>query len=102
RERGPGPLIPHDITIYTDRPLPAHIRPGHTLSEEDVAELERLLARRDRKLEYLYGRAIDYAQPTLRARCEQSGVEATPRPLTLARRALRRVVERTVARGARR
>ncbi|MBY0277292.1 2OG-Fe(II) oxygenase [Candidatus Binatia bacterium] len=66
RERPDGPLIPHDITIYTDRPLPERIAPGRTLTDEDVRELQTLLARRDRKLEYLYGRAIDYAQPTLR------------------------------------
>jgi 2-oxoglutarate-Fe(II)-dependent oxygenase superfamily protein len=66
REVPPGPLIPHDITIYTDRPLPNHIRAGWTLSDDDIRELEALLGRRDRKLQYLYGRAIDYAQPTLR------------------------------------
>ncbi|MEW6271244.1 MAG: 2OG-Fe(II) oxygenase [Thermodesulfobacteriota bacterium] len=103
RERPPVPLIPHDITIYTDRPLPEHIRAGHTLSADDVGELERLLARRDRKLEYLYGRAIDYAQPTLRARVEaQGGADAEPSTVALALRKLKRVAERTVARGARR
>lgn len=103
RERPALPLIPHDITIYTDRPLPEHIRPGHTLSDTDVRELETLLARRDRKLEYLYGRAIDYAQPTLRARiAEHGGAEAEPSTLALALRKLRRVAERTVARQARR
>lgn len=64
-ERPPCPLIPYDITIYTDRPLPERIRPGRALTSEDVAELETLLTRRDRKLEYLYGRAICYAQPAL-------------------------------------
>jgi hypothetical protein len=67
RERPGCQLIPHDITIYTDRPLPEHIQPGRTLTREDVGELQTLLARRDRKLEYLYGRAICYAQPTLEA-----------------------------------
>jgi len=67
RERPGCQLIPHDITIYTDRPLPERIHPGRTLTQEDVAELQTLLARRDRKLEYLYGRALCYAQPTLEA-----------------------------------
>ena len=65
RARPPLQMIPHDITIYTDRPLAEHIRPGRELTPEDVFELECLLARRDRKLEYLYGRAIDYAQKAL-------------------------------------
>jgi hypothetical protein len=67
RERPGCQLIPHDITIYTDRPLPERIRTGRTLTDEDVFELQALLSRRDRKLEYLYGRAICYAQPTLEA-----------------------------------
>ena len=41
----------HDITIYTDRPLPDHIRAG-------------------RKLEYLCGRAIDYAHKALEEETE--------------------------------
>ena len=63
-------MIPHDITIYTDRPLPDHIRAGRELTGDDVYELECLLGRRDRKLEYLYGRAIDYAQKTLEEETE--------------------------------
>lgn len=70
RARPPVQMIPHDITIYTDRPLPERIQPGHQLSGDDVYELECLLARRDRKLEYLYGRAIDYAQRTLEEETE--------------------------------
>lgn len=70
RARPPIQMIPHDITIYTDRPLPKHIRAGRQLTGDDVYELECLLARRDRKLEYLYGRAIDYAQKTLEEESE--------------------------------
>ena len=72
RERPALPLIPHDVTIYTDRPLPDRLRPGYTLTDADVAELGALVSRRDRKLEYLYGRAIDYAQTTLAARVRRA------------------------------
>jgi hypothetical protein len=44
---------PHS-TIYVDRPLPERIQPGMTLSEEDHAEIVRLMARRDQHLERLY------------------------------------------------
>ena len=45
---------PHS-TVYVDRPLPAHMRPGRVLSERDVAELRDLLARRDAHNRRLYG-----------------------------------------------
>jgi hypothetical protein len=51
-------FIPHDLTVFVDRPLPPQIRPGHTLAEEDVRALERLITRRDMKLKHLYDRAI--------------------------------------------
>ncbi len=100
KQRPPCPLIPHDITIYTDRPLPEHIREGHTLSGQDVATLEGLLARRDRKLEYLYGRAVDYAQPTLERQVEDThGLHAAHVPLGATRSA---ALAALVRRGARR
>ncbi len=86
RERPKLQMIPHDITIYTDRPLPEHIQAGHALSGDDVYELECLLARRDRKLEYLYGRAIDYAQKSLEEE------ESTHAPMSWLERRLRSAV----------
>ncbi|MGA9333777.1 MAG: 2OG-Fe(II) oxygenase, partial [Rudaea sp.] len=44
---------PHS-TIYVDQPLPDRIRPGLTLSECDVAEIQALLARRDGHNQRLY------------------------------------------------
>jgi len=52
---------PHS-TIYVERPLPAHIQPGRTLSEADHAEIVRLLARRDQHLQRLYGNISDLSQ----------------------------------------
>jgi hypothetical protein len=42
-------------TIYVDRALPAHLKPGRVLSERDVAELRELLDRRDAHNRRLYG-----------------------------------------------
>lgn len=49
---------PHS-TIYVERPLPAHIRPGHVLTEEDHVTIQRMLARRDQHLQRLYGNISD-------------------------------------------
>jgi Rps23 Pro-64 3,4-dihydroxylase Tpa1-like proline 4-hydroxylase len=55
RERPAGELADTHSTIYVDRPLPAHLRPGHTLGEEDLQQLRVLLARRDQHNQRLYG-----------------------------------------------
>ena len=50
--------IPHDLTVFVDRPLPPEIRAGRRLTEEDVRKIKHLIVRRDWKLKYLYDRAI--------------------------------------------
>lgn len=107
RERPALPLIPHDVTIYTDRPLPERLRPGYTLTETDVAELGALVSRRDRKLEYLYGRAIDYAQTTLAARVRRADRWTYARTLPVraawkARRVARRLLSGSSSAAAQR
>lgn len=47
-------VSPHS-TIYVDQPLPAHIQPGLTLSEDDWQSIKILLARRDQHVQRLYG-----------------------------------------------
>lgn len=42
-------------TVYVDRPLPAHLTPGHVLSEGDCAELHELMERRSDHNRRLYG-----------------------------------------------
>lgn len=49
---------PHS-TIYVERQLPQHIQPGVVLSEEDHANIVRLLARRDQHLKRLYDNILD-------------------------------------------
>lgn len=58
REERGFPAIPSGLTVFVDRPLPERIKPGRSLTAEDVRLIERLLRRRDYKLEYLYGVAI--------------------------------------------
>ena len=47
RERPATETAPRHSTVYVDRPLPAHLRAGRTLTERDLAELQELLLRRD-------------------------------------------------------
>lgn len=54
RDAPSGDLGETHSTIYVDRPLPEHIVAGRVLDEEDVAELRKLLARRDQHNQRLY------------------------------------------------
>ena len=58
RERPAEELADTHSTIYVDRPLPEHLRPGHTLGEEDLQQLRVLLARRDQHNQRLYRETI--------------------------------------------
>ena len=53
-ERPPEELADPHSTIYVDRPLPAHLHAGHTLTAADMEELRVLLTRRDMHLKRLY------------------------------------------------
>ena len=60
RERPAEQTAAAHATIYVQRPLPEHIRPGHRLSEHDVEEIQALLARRDRQIKFLYDREKEF------------------------------------------
>jgi hypothetical protein len=53
-ERPAEELADTHSTIYVDRPLPEHFKPGAVLSGTDVEELRTLLARRDQHNQRLY------------------------------------------------
>jgi Rps23 Pro-64 3,4-dihydroxylase Tpa1-like proline 4-hydroxylase len=62
KERPKAETAPAHSTVYYQRPLPAHIRPGYTLREKDVLELQGLLTRRDTYMKLLYEREQDFSQ----------------------------------------
>ena len=51
-------------TIYVERHLPERIKPGLTLSKDDVQEIKILLARRDQHLKRLYNTITDLSSKT--------------------------------------
>ncbi|MCW5978412.1 MAG: 2OG-Fe(II) oxygenase [Bryobacteraceae bacterium] len=60
--RPPAETASSHGTIYAPRPLPRQFEAGHTLDAEDVQELEILLARRDRQIQYLYERELEFSK----------------------------------------
>ncbi len=83
RERPVDETAPRHSTVYVDRPLPAHLQPGHVLHADDVAALHELLARRDQ-----HNRRLYQELEALQARLDQSAVG---RLAGLARRAAARL-----------
>lgn len=51
RDRPAEEIAPPHGTFYVQRPLPGHLAAGHTLTEEDVLQLEDMLWRRDTWIE---------------------------------------------------
>ncbi len=61
KERPVNETAPSHATVYYQRPLPAHIHAGTTLTEEDELEIQTLLARRDKQIQFLYERELEFS-----------------------------------------
>jgi len=61
RHRPPNQVAPSHATVYYQRPLPPGIRAGRTLTEEDALEIETLLSRRDKQIQFLYQRELEFS-----------------------------------------
>jgi Rps23 Pro-64 3,4-dihydroxylase Tpa1-like proline 4-hydroxylase len=60
-DRAAAETAPSHGTYYYQRPMPAHLQPGYTLREEDVAEVRKLFARRDHHIRFLYEREQEFS-----------------------------------------
>jgi Rps23 Pro-64 3,4-dihydroxylase Tpa1-like proline 4-hydroxylase len=52
RDRPAEEIAPMHGTFYVQRPLPKHLAAGYTLTEQDVADIQLLLTRRDQWIEF--------------------------------------------------
>jgi hypothetical protein len=68
---------PSHATFYYQRPLPAHLTPGYTLRDEDVAELRALLERRDTQLKFLHHRELEFSKILETSAAAIAGMEKT-------------------------
>jgi Rps23 Pro-64 3,4-dihydroxylase Tpa1-like proline 4-hydroxylase len=62
KEAPPQGAAPDHATFYYQRPMPTRIRPGYTMQEDDVREVETLFARRDQYIRFLYHREMEFSQ----------------------------------------
>jgi hypothetical protein len=58
RERPAEEIAPPHATFYVQRPMPARLTPGYTLTREDVSQLEELLTRRDHWIEFYHRKEL--------------------------------------------
>jgi Rps23 Pro-64 3,4-dihydroxylase Tpa1-like proline 4-hydroxylase len=62
KDRPPSESAASHGTVYYQRPLSDHVQAGHVLSGEDVLEIQTLIARRDKQIEYLYHRELEFSE----------------------------------------
>jgi Rps23 Pro-64 3,4-dihydroxylase Tpa1-like proline 4-hydroxylase len=78
-------------TVYYQRPLPVNIQPGHTLTDADAAEIQALVARRDKQIQFLYERELEFSDAI--GAITESPSFKIGRALTWPARALREILK---------
>jgi hypothetical protein len=61
KERPRNQVAPSHATVYYQRPLPSGIHAGKTLTEDDALEIETLILRRDKQIQFLYERELEFS-----------------------------------------
>lgn len=61
-ERPDDEVAPSHATFYVQRPLPAHLTSGHTLTDADARTLELFVARRNQHMQFLYEREKEFSE----------------------------------------
>jgi Rps23 Pro-64 3,4-dihydroxylase Tpa1-like proline 4-hydroxylase len=93
KERPLAQTAPSHATFYIGRPMPEHVRPGYTMTEEDIQAIQVLLARRDGMIDLLYKREMEFSsQLSWYAQIRESRSFQFARWLTAPMRRLRRVL----------
>lgn len=95
KERPTDQAAVSHATVYYQRPLPAHIHAGTTLTADDELELQTLVARRDKQIQFLYEREREFAD--LIAGITRSSSFRIGRGLTWPARALRSALRKSNA-----
>ena len=97
KDRPEQEIAPVHATVYYQRPLPDHVKTGYTLKEEDTAEIQSLVARRDTHIQFLHERELEFSRVI-------TGITKSPsfllgRALTWPLRGLRALVDRLSGKG---
>ncbi|WP_339616274.1 2OG-Fe(II) oxygenase [uncultured Gilvimarinus sp.] len=95
-ERPKEEMVKPHSTIYVERPLPEHIQPGHTLSDDDYQRIKVLLTRRDQHLERLYNNISSltaHAEGLEHRLNSQTGATGDPRWKRFARRIKAKLID---------
>lgn len=77
-------------TVYYQRPLPEHLQSGHTLDPKDIFEIQTLVARRDKQIQFLYERELEFSEAI--AKITESPSFRLGRALTWPARAIRKLL----------